>query len=71
MVVGGSSGWQMRMLHECFRGKQRAELSSPTLGLLKMELGNMCLHSDSREKAVFYSTIQRPDKWEVEERSRG
>lgn len=53
---GGVSGWQMRMLHECFRGKQRAELSSLTLGLLKMELGNMRCIEIAGEKAMFYSS---------------
>lgn len=51
----------MRMLHECFRGK----LSSPTLGLLKMELGNMCCIVIAGKKLCFtlqYSVLTN-GKW--------
>lgn len=70
-VGGGGSGWQMRVLHECFRGKQGAELSSPAQGLLKTELGNMHCIVIAGEKLCFTLQQQSPDKWVVEECSRG
>lgn len=63
MRDGGGSGWQM--LHECFRGKQRTELSSPTLELLKMEQGNMCCIVIAGKKPCFTLQQQCPGsgKW--------